>query len=64
MDENIAPVAARASMSWRVQSQISASKPGLGDPPDPFGDGQVEEDHLSADGQSHRRLLSCRATSV
>src|SRR6266704_3537016 len=27
MDENIAPVAARASMSWRVQSQISASKP-------------------------------------
>src|SRR5713101_7987969 len=27
MDENIAPVAARASMSWRVQSQISTSKP-------------------------------------
>ena len=27
MDENIAPVAASASTSWRVQSQISASKP-------------------------------------
>src|SRR5579859_2251937 len=27
MDENIAPVAARASTSWRVQSQISTSKP-------------------------------------
>jgi hypothetical protein len=27
---------------------------GLGDPLDPFGDRQVEEHHLGADGQSHR----------